>query len=61
MKFFDKSLFLTDEAKNAQYAPNPDPLVILPVGEFNVIVTGWGHEEKMLPGLNAFATSTPIQ
>lgn len=61
IKFFDKSAYLTDAAKDAAfYTPNPDPLVVLPVGEFRVIVTAWAHEEKLLPGLEAIATTNPL-
>lgn len=51
-KFFDRTAFLTDSAKAATYyTPNPDPLVLLEKGEFQVIVTAWGHEETLLPSL----------
>ena len=57
--FFDKEAFMTDSAKNATFfTPNPDPLVMLPVDEFYVIVTAWGHEEKLLPDLEMLAKKT---
>jgi len=49
---FDKTIELTDSAEDSiHHYPNPDPLVLLPVGNFRVVVTAWGHEEKLLPAL----------
>jgi hypothetical protein len=59
IKFFDKEAYITDTAKNATwFTPNPDPLVTLPIGEFHVIVTAWGHEEQLMPQLQKLATTS---
>lgn len=58
-KFFNKAAFLTDSAKAATYyTPDPDPLVLLEKGDFQVIVTAWGHEEQLLPDLKKLAGTT---
>lgn len=49
---FDRTKEITDSAEDSiHHYPNPDPLVLLPVGNFRIIVTAWGHEEKLLPEL----------
>lgn len=49
---FDKTQEMIDNAQDSiHHFPNPDPLVLLPVGNFRVVVTAWGHEEKLLPEL----------
>ena len=58
-KFFNKAAFLTDSAKAATYyTPDPDPLVLLEKGDFQIIVTAWGHEEQLLPDLKKLAGTT---